>query len=501
MTPARRTPVRGIAIIPPHSALHVSSGTAAAWRAGCDATTEDAVLLCGAPLAVDEPLRQSLLSALQDHDAVVIAGRGGVAGVLVRRTELDRLVLLRNRARGGTAIRELLVRLHQSRPHVHMALVDMPTQLPERMSERMALAARRLVERLGWFGFVMGTFSRSHRPAEVWQFRRSTPAEDPTATCPLCGADADHQVRTPLHTTDDLTALGSYSAMLCTACRNAYTTPPPSAAERVITPDVGEQALTASQRTLMRRFIGERVRRVRALVPAPGARVLDVGGGACAFANALAASGCAVTVCEPNPANARFADTARGVRFLPVPFDERAVTDAALADGSFDAVTMWHSLEHVPNVMETLALARRLLRPGGVLYVCTPNLDALQADLGGNRWCYLDIPHHVTHFTPEGMADAFHRAGFVEPTPHWWNAEWEIFGFYQTLLNVLSGSHNYFYNRAKKGKHAAAGAHPGWTRAVTAAGPLLLPLAVLLSWWGAAASKPSCVEMHAVTPS
>jgi SAM-dependent methyltransferase len=475
---------------------------AAAWREGIAASTGDAVLLCAGAFTPDAADQRVLIAAAERADAVVGSAQGAPVCVLLRRGDVARLALLRNRESGYTAMRELLVRARQRRFVVAHATLSSPAQaVGEYMGERLGFAARRLVERLGWFGFVTGRFSRSHRNVEVWEYRRSSPDENASSRCALCGAGADAQRRLRLQTSDDLRALGEYTAVLCTACAAARTDPPPREMERVISPDVGETAMSGWQRALLRRFIGERVSRVRPLLPRDRRpRVADVGGGACAFANALAATGCDVTVFEPNPANARFANTASGVRFVAAPFDDAPVAAAAIADGSLDAVTMWHSLEHVPDPVTTLALARRLLRPGGVLYVNVPNLDALQADIGGTRWCYADIPHHVTHFTPEGLNAAMRRAGLTGVMPHAWNAEYEVFGFYQTLLNRLTGSHNFFYNRAKKGTHAAAGPFPAWTRLVTLLGPLLLPVALLASWWAAAASKPACAELHAVAP-
>lgn len=320
--------------------------------------------------------------------------------------------------------------------------------------------------------------------------------------CPLCGAGADLQVALGLRTSGDLRELGEFGVVRCTRCRVARTTPAPQAQARVITPDVQEQSLGVLQQALMRRFIRQRVARVRPLLPADRRpQVADVGGGACAFANALAVAGCDVTVFEPNPANARFADAGSGVRFAAAPFDDRAVAEAGLTNGSLDGITMWHSLEHVPDPAATLQLARRLLRPGGVLYVCVPNLDSLQALFGGTRWCYADIPHHVTHFTVDGLQLAMRRAGLGALTTQRWNAEYEVFGWYQTLLNRLTGSHNYFYNRAKKGKQADAGPMPAWTRLATTLAPvLLLPVAVVASWLEAMAARPACAEVHGIAP-
>jgi SAM-dependent methyltransferase len=212
----------------------------------------------------------------------------------------------------------------------------------------------------------------------------------------------------------------------------------------------------------------------------------------------MAGTDCDVVAFEPNAANA--ASAASAVRFVPALFNEAGVATAELSNGSFDAITMWHSLEHVPDPNATVALARRLLKPGGVLYVCVPNLDSLQADLAAEHWCYLDVPHHVSHFSPNGLAQVLARAGFEQPVSYCWSEEYEIFGFYQSLLNALTGSHNYFYNMSKKGRANDLGRVPAWTRFVTAIGPLLIPPAVLYSWWGAAIGKPACVEMHARVP-
>lgn len=364
--------------------------------------------------------------------------------------------------------------------------------------ESARVPGRAIARLSGWFGFVSGAFSRTHRNLEVWRYRRSVPYFGDPSRCTMCGADRDalHHL-TALGTSRDLTSLGEFRVVLCTNCAVARTAPVPGPDALVIDPDVAMPRSGLIQGALLRRFIRQRVRRVRPLVSAPGRpHVIDVGGGACGFANALADTGCDVTVFEPNGDNAAHAGP--GVRFIPGAFDESAVAVAGLGDACADAVTMWHSLEHVRDPVATLALARRLLRPGGSIHVCVPNLDSLQADLFAGWWCYLDIPHHVSHFSPEGLARALHRAGFGSLRPVWWNEEYEVFGFYQSLLNSLTRSHNYYYNRAKRGRAGDAGPVPVWTRFATALGPLLLPIALGCSWWGAALAKPACAEISGV---
>lgn len=369
----------------------------------------------------------------------------------------------------------------------------------QRMARSDLLVGQWLARPLTHVGHGVGLCSRSAHNLEIWRSRGTRSSAGAPARCRLCGAGAEHQLTLPLRTSADVRELGDCHAVLCSSCAIARTEPVPDDAARVITPDVQRETMNALQRALLRRFIRQRVARVRPLLRSDRRpRVADVGGGACAFANALAATGCDVSVFEPNAANARFADTNAGVRFVAAPFDERAMREAGIADGSLDAITMWHALEHVPDPVATLALARRLLRRGGVLYVSVPNLDSLQADVSGTYWCYADVPRHLTHFSPEGLEGQMQRAGFADVTPYWWNAEYEVFGWYQTLLNLLTGSHNYFYNRAKKGRLAEAGPHPMWTRVATTLGPLLMPVVAAASWCASAASKPACVELHGI---
>jgi SAM-dependent methyltransferase len=83
-----------------------------------------------------------------------------------------------------------------------------------------------------------------------------------------------------------------------------------------------------------------------------------------------------------------------------------------LRPGSFDVITMLHSLEHVHDPLTVLREAHQLLAPGGRLLVAVPNIDSLPFRWFGPAWYALDLPRHLTHFTPRTLTSMLLRAGF-----------------------------------------------------------------------------------------
>lgn len=85
---------------------------------------------------------------------------------------------------------------------------------------------------------------------------------------------------------------------------------------------------------------------------------------------------------------------------------------ADLEPKSFDVVTMWQSLEHVHDPLETLKQCRRLLTRGGKLVLAVPSIDSLNFRWFGPDWYGLDVPRHLTHFAPVTLHSMLKLAGF-----------------------------------------------------------------------------------------
>ena len=138
----------------------------------------------------------------------------------------------------------------------------------------------------------------------------------------------------------------------------------------------------------------------------PG-RVLDVGCGEGARLVRLRDLGWSVAGIDLDPAAVARARE----KGLEVHLGELA--NAPFGESEFDAITLSHVIEHVPDPGTVLAQCRRVLSPGGQLVVVTPNAGSLGHLRFGARWRGLEPPRHLQIFTPPALASAVARAGFA----------------------------------------------------------------------------------------
>jgi 2-polyprenyl-3-methyl-5-hydroxy-6-metoxy-1,4-benzoquinol methylase len=102
-----------------------------------------------------------------------------------------------------------------------------------------------------------------------------------------------------------------------------------------------------------------------------------------------------------------------------------------LPSNSFDAITLWHVLEHVHDLHETLEVFKRLLKQNGVLVIAVPNHSSWDATYYKQYWAAYDVPRHLYHFTPETIHRLLIDKGFskVATKPMWFDA------FYVSMLS------------------------------------------------------------------
>jgi 2-polyprenyl-3-methyl-5-hydroxy-6-metoxy-1,4-benzoquinol methylase len=137
----------------------------------------------------------------------------------------------------------------------------------------------------------------------------------------------------------------------------------------------------------------------------PG-RLLDVGCGNGSFLSLMQSAGWKVAGLEPDPKAARLASERLGV---PIPGE--TLRDTAYPAASFDAVTLQHVIEHVYDPVGEIAECRRILKPGGLLVIVTPNIASEGHRRFNANWRGLEPPRHVHLFTREALAACAQTAG------------------------------------------------------------------------------------------
>ena len=73
----------------------------------------------------------------------------------------------------------------------------------------------------------------------------------------------------------------------------------------------------------------------------------------------------------------------------------------------FDVVTLWHVLEHLPDLENTITAIQKLLKPKGVLIVAVPNFNSFDAKHYKRFWAAYDVPRHLWHFSQNSMSQLF----------------------------------------------------------------------------------------------
>lgn len=156
--------------------------------------------------------------------------------------------------------------------------------------------------------------------------------------------------------------------------------------------------------------------------------LLDVGCGTGDFLLVCKNNGWRVTGVEPN-AKAKIAaeNKLNGKSASEIYPEINQINNEA----QFDVITLWHVLEHVPNLEAYISTLKKLLKPNGVLIVAVPNFKSYDANHYKQFWAAFDVPRHLWHFSKKSIHLLFekHEMGVVKTLPMWFDS------FYVSLLS------------------------------------------------------------------
>jgi SAM-dependent methyltransferase len=173
------------------------------------------------------------------------------------------------------------------------------------------------------------------------------------------------------------------------------------------------------------------------------------------------------------------AETGHESGSIPIVYKNGKIEDLRFDSDFFDAVSIWHVLEHVRDPRSTLSEISRVLKPNGILMIAVPNYGSIQAALFGKHWFHRDLPRHLYHFTRECLLERLTEFGMEAILVETRSIDQNILGFIQSAENLIfSGKRaNAFYFLLKFQKRATLRAF-GWIQYGCLA-LILLPPAIL----------------------
>lgn len=154
-------------------------------------------------------------------------------------------------------------------------------------------------------------------------------------------------------------------------------------------------------------------------------KILDIGAGIGAFLNTMKEKGWGVVGVEPDNGARQQAKN-----LFDLDLNETDVLQQ-LPPNSFDAITLWHVLEHVHQLHSYVERLKELLKPKGKIFIAVPNYESADSSIYKLYWAAYDVPRHLYHFTPKSMEALMqqHALKIVSKKPMWFDS------FYISLLS------------------------------------------------------------------
>jgi len=230
--------------------------------------------------------------------------------------------------------------------------------------------------------------------------------------CLVCGAA---EFESAYRCKDHLVSHREFSIMKCTNCGFLFTQDIPGPgdiesyyeSQEYISHTGGRRSLIDKLYAIARKImLGSKAATITRFAPERIGRLLDIGAGTGHFVRKMHDSGWESVGVEVN-------EDARKHAFE---INEVTLIESLQAGGftaeSFDAVTMWHVLEHIHEPEAYLSQIARLLKPDGIMAVALPNPQSADARHYGDKWAAFDVPRHLWHFSMNDIDTLMKRAGF-----------------------------------------------------------------------------------------
>jgi 2-polyprenyl-3-methyl-5-hydroxy-6-metoxy-1,4-benzoquinol methylase len=228
--------------------------------------------------------------------------------------------------------------------------------------------------------------------------------------CPVCG---NSHFSPFLVCKDYLVSQQEFAIQQCETCGFRLTNPRPNddsigayyKSEDYVSHNDESKGLINTAYHIVRNYtLRSKVKLINKLNGGEG-RILDVGCGTGAFLESCKTAGWEVVGMEPDL-------DARTIAQKKLQAEIKPNLSALSRAKPFDIISLWHVLEHIPDLNEVIPQLHKLLADKGTLLIAVPNSDSYDATNFKQYWAAYDVPRHLHHFTPSTIRPLFQKHGF-----------------------------------------------------------------------------------------
>jgi 2-polyprenyl-3-methyl-5-hydroxy-6-metoxy-1,4-benzoquinol methylase len=249
--------------------------------------------------------------------------------------------------------------------------------------------------------------------------------------CPVCDKSSFSNY---LNVEDYTVSHREFTIQQCNSCYFLFTNPRPSEDEigayyqsqdYISHHDEAKDVMSKIYTSVRDYTIGQKVKMINEQSLKKGT-LLDIGCGTGNFLGAIKENGWKVFGTEPDSGAREVASKRVGASIF-----QDIQTDALQAQ-KFDVITLWHVLEHVHQLNETLEWLTKHLNENGTIIIAVPNPQSFDASKYGRFWAAYDVPRHLYHFTKGSMKQLLekHQMYIQKILPMWFDS------FYVGMLST-----------------------------------------------------------------
>ena len=224
--------------------------------------------------------------------------------------------------------------------------------------------------------------------------------------CNLCGSD-DYEILF-IKSGMQFGINKNYTIVQCKKCGLQYVNPQPTMNDKKrIEYDISYWMPRDPDEIFKRIAVWRtRQKRVESLYRKKG-KILDIGCDGGFFLRTMKENGWSVYGVELRKDFCRYAKET-----LDLDIFNGMLEENILPDGHFDIVTMWDTIEHLPDPSRTLSIVNRILKDHGLLAISTINVDSFNAKILRNKWRFYNPPSHTFFFSLQTLREMLEKEGF-----------------------------------------------------------------------------------------